>query len=377
MDRTEALSRLKDFFETVAEPGESICLLNADNRVVAASRPADVGRYVSEAGRVYNRQRRRIVAADRNGLMRDIRPLTCRDEVFGVYIVVAGASRLSRLETLVDGYVKNNIGPEDIKERSVVRLDLEKDIPYVEEKPPKNKRQTAGKRSKKRLAATEAPPPVREYAYLLINESHSLFEAPLLEKLAPFFPGFQPSVEPTYLLVYSQQPVDLSIRPILVAQRLKLFCSYGYEPHRKKAAVKALHALLYTPDPIEEERVVFFASNRTQAMIILSYLDHPDFYLDEIAKLRLLERNKSLYTTFSEFLVTDCSVKKTCERLAVHRNTVCYRLKKIEQLLGCPIVDNSFSYQLFSLYVLSNSFKKTLLPDVTRCSDANLGAFYL
>lgn len=369
MERYEAFKRVKIYFETIAQGEERISLLSKEGKIIAASDESEIGKFISEATRVLNRQRRRIVNADRGGQMKDIRPIIVEDIVYGAYVIAASAQRLSRLEVLIDDYFKENFTSDDLKERSIVALDLDSPVPYLQQKTSTEKKKNHSSKSsrrRKKTALVEAPVLIKEFAYLLTGEISILLQPQLLQELSRYFPNGETTLEPSYLLICCSTPVDLSVRELLERFQLKLFCSYGFEKNRKKAALKALKALAYTPDVIEDQGIIFFDVNRSKAMIVLAYLDHPDLYFDDIARLHELERDKNLFNTFSEFIASNFSVKNTCERLLVHRNTICYRLKKIGQILHRPIVENNFSYQLYSLFILSSSFNKTLLPDVTK-----------
>ncbi len=46
------------------------------------------------------------------------------------------------------------------------------------------------------------------------------------------------------------------------------------------------------------------------------------------------KNNSSLMNTLKVFLLSDCNQKKTAERLHLHRNSLRYRLKKMEEILG-------------------------------------------
>lgn len=47
----------------------------------------------------------------------------------------------------------------------------------------------------------------------------------------------------------------------------------------------------------------------------------------------------ALMQTLAVYLETHCQISETAKRLYVHRNTIIYRLEKIEELLGKSIKD--------------------------------------
>ncbi len=47
----------------------------------------------------------------------------------------------------------------------------------------------------------------------------------------------------------------------------------------------------------------------------------------------------ALIQTLAVYLETHCQISETAKRLYVHRNTIIYRLEKIEELLGKSLKD--------------------------------------
>ena len=62
------------------------------------------------------------------------------------------------------------------------------------------------------------------------------------------------------------------------------------------------------------------------------------------------EQNKKYGTEYLEtlkvYLATQCDVQDSADLLHIHRNSFCYRLRKIEELLGMELKDNKVLEEL-------------------------------
>ena len=87
---------------------------------------------------------------------------------------------------------------------------------------------------------------------------------------------------------------------------------------------------------------------------IISHVDDTrvlDKYVDEnLGKLLQADDvgNGNLCETLENYLNNDCNVKKTAEKMFIHRNTLNYRLRKISEILGCDFenLDNCLRLKL-------------------------------
>lgn len=91
-------------------------------------------------------------------------------------------------------------------------------------------------------------------------------------------------------------------------------------------------------------------------------LCHPDIYY-------LYRTDEILFRTLWVYLVQDRSVTRTIEHLYVHKNTLLYRLRKIEELLTCRISEPysrmymRLSYMLLERHSNQNEMILPLFPD--------------
>ncbi len=61
-------------------------------------------------------------------------------------------------------------------------------------------------------------------------------------------------------------------------------------------------------------------------------------------------------TTLRIFLLSDCNLLETSDRLHTHRNTVIYRMKKIKELLGSEINDSKVKFDLLMAFYIREYF---------------------
>ena len=76
-----------------------------------------------------------------------------------------------------------------------------------------------------------------------------------------------------------------------------------------------------------------------------------------------MTRGDLLIDTLEEYFAHDCNYEKTAEALYIHRNTVVYRIKKIEELAGISLVNRTQSFNLQLSLVLYRSSFPTLFKD--------------
>ena len=72
-------------------------------------------------------------------------------------------------------------------------------------------------------------------------------------------------------------------------------------------------------------------------------------YLHPVWK-KLLKNDKKYGTEYLEtlkvYLTTQCNVQNSADLLHIHRNSFCYRMRKIEELLGMELKDNKILEEL-------------------------------
>lgn len=348
------------------DPEDDLLILDKACMIVNATDPTRLGKSLMDARPIIKNKRTRFMVADTKGRMRDIRPLSVDDRVLGAYVIIAKIDRLCALSQLMEGILDKVDLTSFKEEEDVIPLDLNADIPFVNKEPNKKTfpRPKRTYRSRKEEENANAELNLNR-AFFIRNSAHEVQNLGSGDLLRCFNATEYLKSSDGLVIFTSKKPVE-EIDSIIEVNDLDVFASYDFEPVRKKAAVKALRALSFTPNPIRKNSVIYFEDNKTYATILLSYLDHPDLYLQDIQRLHHLERKNSLYTTFLAFVENNYSIKRTCERLQVHRNTICNRLKKVEEILKCPLIEGESSYKLFTLYVLITSLQQTTLPDISR-----------
>lgn len=72
--------------------------------------------------------------------------------------------------------------------------------------------------------------------------------------------------------------------------------------------------------------------------------------------INIINKNNTLKETIIAMSQYDMNINKTCEKLAMHRNTVLYRMKKIKEILGLDPINNHTDRIKF--YIISAIIKK-------------------
>lgn len=112
--------------------------------------------------------------------------------------------------------------------------------------------------------------------------------------------------------------------------------------------------------------IFLFSQNRLQILISdVAAVESPDLFFDDALE-RLLsydaEKNTEYSKTLSAYVCCGMNRELTRNELNIHRNTLIYRLGKIEEILGHSLNEGSF---LISLY-FSKLIKQSLEADSTR-----------
>lgn len=162
---------------------------------------------------------------------------------------------------------------------------------------------------------------------------------------------------------------------------------------RDKKLVKKLDEIHRAVEDAYHEQMVFSYGNNTDTMgtvassyweaaeIFNSLADHPDEYIfayqpknilellkgisgskiDEVCRRMLKdlafpadEMNLELKRTLRAYLDCRCSIMETANHLYLHRNTVRYRIKKCQEILGNDLSDAEYCFQLQLCLILSD-----------------------
>lgn len=105
------------------------------------------------------------------------------------------------------------------------------------------------------------------------------------------------------------------------------------------------------------EKLISF-SHKSDAIALLRQLNTEDtksFITTHLQDLAYPDNNKhlELRETLETFLNNQCEYARTAEKLFVHRNTVKYRIKKCEELLGKDVTEAETSFNLRLAFLLS------------------------
>lgn len=129
----------------------------------------------------------------------------------------------------------------------------------------------------------------------------------------------------------------------------------------KKYYTQAKGIREFLMDQKQQVRVCFFSQHRFQLLIHdLSAAESPELYSDDALE-RLMaydsSKNTEYWKTLSVYIRRGMNKELARKELNIHRNTLSYRLDKIQEILGHSLNDGEF---LMGLYV-SNLIKQSLM----------------
>lgn len=102
----------------------------------------------------------------------------------------------------------------------------------------------------------------------------------------------------------------------------------------------------------KEEKFCSYSETKVDLSIIINYLENPHLYKNDLKKYVKLLNKDILYETYDAYLKHNGVIKDICDNLFIHRNTIIYRLQKIEEITGYDLHKIEDSYRLYSLHVI-------------------------
>lgn len=200
-------------------------------------------------------------------------------------------------------------------------------------------------------------------AWLFISPFYK--DAKFLDDLKDVFTKYEHMLTQKGMMVFSKDKPSSTINTFIDKYNCKTMMSYRFDPSEKEKMFLSLISLDYIPNPVITNNIIHFEENEDQASIVLSYLNNPYQYYEELKSLHSLEKNKNLYASFITYVETEFNFNKTCEVLKVHRNTIYNRIKKIAETFKRKNNTSGTYYHLYSLYILFRAIKDKFLPDIT------------
>ena len=64
------------------------------------------------------------------------------------------------------------------------------------------------------------------------------------------------------------------------------------------------------------------------------------------------KKRTELYKTLKTYLLCENNVRKTADKLFIHRNTLVYRLNQIQKFFSCDIDDIKYAKELLAFIIL-------------------------
>ncbi len=375
MKYNDILQSIIDGFKLIKEEDEKIGFINEKQILFLSNDESFHGKSYKEAKLIRKGQRKNIIMASSKGQMVSLLPLVFDNSIISVYAIFSKPHRLDELQKLVLESIEGILKKVDAIEDGTIKLDLDNIKPKEVKKEESNKKVDNEKKKKvltprllKELVIEKDFDYIRAWLFISPFSNYNEFSS----KLKTFFSTSEMEHVSDGLIVFSKVNPSESINDFIDKSNSKVLCSYRFDINYKSRILPTLKSLTYVPNPKKESGIIKFEDNEEKASIILSYLNNPYLYYQEIKTLHNLEKNPNLYKSFTTYVSTRFNFNRTCELLKVHRNTIYNRLKKIFELFHKDPDSEATYYSLYSLYILSQSIRDCFLPDITSKDVAHL-----
>lgn len=156
----------------------------------------------------------------------------------------------------------------------------------------------------------------------------------------------------TLLILKEQETFERKYRRILSAAAGCLTGICRHESHLYTAYQAATESLSLGKLLFPEQHVHEY--ERMKLAIALSHLDFPGLE-EPFARLAEKGRAAQLAETVTAYIHLNGDIRSICEKLHIHRNSIPYRLRRIQELCGKNLTD---SYDLLYLYASMIRYKK-------------------
>lgn len=102
----------------------------------------------------------------------------------------------------------------------------------------------------------------------------------------------------------------------------------------------------------KEEKYCSYSETKVDLSIIINYLENPHLYSSDLKKYSKFLKKEILFETYDAYLKHNGVIKEVCDSLFIHRNTIIYRLQKIEEITGYNLHKIEDGFRLYSLHVI-------------------------
>lgn len=102
----------------------------------------------------------------------------------------------------------------------------------------------------------------------------------------------------------------------------------------------------------KDEKYCTYSESKLDLSIIINYLENPYLYTSDLKKYMKLLKRDMLYETYDAYLKYNGVIKDICDNLYTHRNTIIYRLQKIEEITGYNLHKLEDGFRLYSLHII-------------------------
>lgn len=366
MELNLILKTILERFDEIKESDEKLGFISEKQIVYLSSDETIKNKSYKEARLVRSGVRKKIIMASGKGQMLCIKPVLYKSSIISAYIFFAKPDRIEILDSLIDKIIFITASRVDKVDQSTIILDLDAIHKPIDIEKPKKENNTKNKKifTKKMLQDLIVE---KDYdyirAWLFISPFYK--DAKFLDDLKDVFTKYEHMLTQKGMMVFSKDKPSSTINTFIDKYNCKTMMSYRFDPSEKEKMFLSLISLDYIPNPVITNNIIHFEENEDQASIVLSYLNNPYQYYEELKSLHSLEKNKNLYASFITYVETEFNFNKTCEVLKVHRNTIYNRIKKIAETFKRKNNTSGTYYHLYSLYILFRAIKDKFLPDIT------------
>lgn len=203
-----------------------------------------------------------------------------------------------------------------------------------------------------------------KYCTLVKANGEALDKLRILDDLRRLFPTSIAANVDDNVVIFSSEPLEFeNYFSKKDGYQFFIGCKVSKWKDLDKSFKVAQALSLYT----HTDLICRYKENKLTISIILNYLGNPYIYIEDLKKYAKLVNKPSLYQTYEAYIKYNGSIKDICDNLYIHRNTIIYRIQKIEELTKCNLHSFVDSFRLYSLHtiyqILSKAEKEELLKN--------------
>ena len=201
-----------------------------------------------------------------------------------------------------------------------------------------------------------------KYCTFVKSNNESFDKLRVLDDLRKLYPNSIAANVEDNIVIFSNKPLDFE-NHFTKKDGYQFFigCRVSNWRNLDKSFKVAKALSMYT----HTDLICRYKEHKLTISIILNYLDNPHVYNEDLKKYIKLVEKPTLYQTYEAYIKYNGSIKDICDNLFIHRNTIIYRIQKIEELTKCNLHSFVDSFRLYSLHTIYQILTKEEIDALT------------